>query len=193
MANRGPFDNLTGISALSEITRRLGGLGNQIKDAVEQAQQAAQQGAQQSGNNTGEQVFTINTPNGPVNGVSQMSFRVGSLSDRMKPAAGRGGPSAATRAERPRKAAPDIDGAREPLVDCFDEGTTFLVTAELPGVSADSITVTLEANELLIEATGQRKYRARMAMPAPVDALSLEHALRNGILEARLTKIASQS
>jgi HSP20 family molecular chaperone IbpA len=194
MANRGPFDNLTGIDALSEITRRLGGLGSQIKDAVEQAQQAAAENAKHTGQGeAGEHHFSINTPNGPVSGVSQMSFRVGSLSDRMKPAAGRNGPSAAARAERPRKAGPEIDGAREPMVDCFDEGATLLVTAELPGVGANDISVTLEANALLIETRGVRKYRARTVLPSPVDAATLVHELRNGILEARLSKQAGQA
>jgi HSP20 family molecular chaperone IbpA len=181
MSGHNPFDKLTGLAALSEISRRLGSIGEQVKDAVSQAQAAGAQGA--------EQRFTINTAKGPVEGVSQMSFKVGSLSDRM-PASRptRGGMAART--ERSRTAAPDIDGAREPMVDCFDEGETLVVTAELPGVLAGEVTLSVQDGELLVETTGQRRYRARQHFAVPVDAASLTHELRNGILEARIRKVA---
>jgi HSP20 family molecular chaperone IbpA len=188
MAER-PFDKMTGLAALSEISRRLGGIGGQVKDAIIEAQMKAASG--QTGDHTGEQRFTVNTARGPVDGMSQMSFRIGSLSDRVPMGRGNRSPSSggmAARSEHARKTAPDLDGAREPMVDCFDEGDTLVITAELPGVAAGDVIVTLDGDALLIETTGARRYRTRQLLPIAVDPASLTHALRNGILEARITK-----
>jgi HSP20 family molecular chaperone IbpA len=187
---RDPLTPMTGLAALAEISRRLGGLGDQIKGAVDMAQKMGAGAGDGSMSHVAEKRFSIPTPNGPAEGVTQMSFRVGSLSDRMSGA--RGGrntpPSAASRAERPRKPSPDVDGAREPMVDCFEETDAVLVTAEMPGVAAAEIKVSVVDGALLIETTGERRYRAAQALPADVDPASLVFALRNGILEARLAR-----
>jgi HSP20 family molecular chaperone IbpA len=191
MAQR-PFDKMTGLAALSEISRRLGGIGGQVKDAIIESQMRSASG--QTADHTREQRFTVNTAKGPVEGVSQMSFRVGSLSDREPMGRGNRTPSSggmAARAEHARKAAPDLDGAREPMVDCFDEGDTVVITAELPGVLAGDVVVTLDGETLLIETTGARRYRTRQPLPVAVEPASLTHALRNGILEARVTKLGA--
>ena len=188
MSGRSPFDKLTGLEALTEIGRRLSGLGAQVKDAVQDAQANT---SGQPGAVNGEKRFTINTPGGPVEGVSQMSFRVGSLTDRMPSSRGQTQTSpsgAAARAERTAKPAPNVDGTREPLVDCFDEGTALVVTAELPGVSADRVMVSIDGDSLLIEAQGSRPYRTRQVLSAAVDPSTLTYELRNGILEARIAK-----
>ncbi|MGL4243554.1 MAG: Hsp20/alpha crystallin family protein [Beijerinckiaceae bacterium] len=184
MAARDPFGNLTGLAALSEIGRRLGDLGAQVKDAVN---------ASQTGGAAGERQFTIETADGPVRGVTQSSFRVRTLADAAGRSAPRRSGGMAGRAERTRPQAPDVDGAREPMVDCFDEGDAVLVTAELPGVLAGEISLSVEAGVLTIETTGARRYRARQPLPAPVDAGSLSHEFRNGILEARIAKAGAAS
>jgi HSP20 family protein len=178
VSNRNPLDQLTGLAALQEITKRLGELGSEVANA---ANRKAGEGA------ASERSFTIDTPNGPVSGMSRMSFRVGSLSDRM-PRGGAARPQAARTAERTRKAAPDLDGTRPPLVDCFDEGDAVVITAELPGVTEDQIRVTVEAASVLIETTGSRRYRTEETLPYPVRAESLSTVLRHGILEIRLAR-----
>jgi HSP20 family protein len=93
------------------------------------------------------------------------------------------------RAERPsRAAAPDVAGAREPLVDSFDEGDDIVVTAELPGVRTDEIDLTIDGEDLVIRTTGQRRYHARQPLGGPVLAGSLSPELRNGILSVRIRK-----
>ena len=192
MSGRSPFDKLSGLEALTEIGRRLSGLGAQVKDAVQDAQTNAQA---PNGSTDAEKRFTINTPNGPREGVSQMSFRVGSLSDRMASQRGQSSsnaPGMAARAERTAKPTPNVDGTREPLVDCFDEGKTLVVTAELPGASADHISVSIIGDTLMIEANGSRPYRARQILSAAVDLATLTYEFRNGILEARMTKLTGE-
>jgi HSP20 family protein len=178
VSGRDPLSALTGLAALQEISKRLGQLGEHVTNA-----------ASGKGEQTSEQSFTINTPNGPVKGVSQMSFRVGSLSGRMpRQGAGARRPAASTTAERTRKAAPDLDAARPPLVDCFDEGDTVVITAELPGVTEDQLHITAAELSVTIETTGSRRYRTEEQLPQPVRPDSLMTVLRHGILELRLTK-----
>jgi HSP20 family molecular chaperone IbpA len=187
--SRDPLTPMTGLAALAEISRRLGGLGEQLKGAVDLAQKMGSGDGPVS--HVAERRFSIPTPNGPAEGVTQMSFRIGSLADRAGGgrASTRSAPrSAASRAERHRKPAPEVDGAREPMVDCFAEDGSVLVTAEMPGVSAAEVEARVEGGALLIEATGQRRYRAVQPLPSDIDPASLTVALRNGILEVRLAR-----
>ena len=185
-----------GRQALDEITTRLGSLMNEVKNAFEQGQAATQGKAE----NTRE--FSIDTPAGPLKGMA--SFRMGSLADR----AGAGGASpsrdasqhevkrkpAATSATRPAaKPAAEMADAREPMVDLFDEQREILIVAELPGVKPDEVTVTLEDSAVIISTSGARRFRAVRALPCTVDEASLSRAMRNGILEVRLTKIATDN
>jgi HSP20 family protein len=187
MTRRGPLDGLTGLEALAEIGKRLGALPDAVKSAVAKAPDG------RSGEHARESHFTIDTPAGPLKGVTSMSFRTGSLDGaaaRRTGAASAG--SAAARAERPRRAAaPDLQGAREPLVDCFDEGEELVVTVELPGVRPDEVDLAVDGEDLRIATTGARKYRAVQPLGHAVVAASLTPELRNGILSVRLRKISA--
>ncbi|MGL5114992.1 MAG: Hsp20/alpha crystallin family protein, partial [Beijerinckiaceae bacterium] len=77
--------------------------------------------------------------------------------------------------------------------DCFEDDTSILVTAEMPGVAAADIKVSMVDGALLIEATGERRYRATQPLPADIDPASLAFALRNGILEVRLARTGAAS
>jgi HSP20 family molecular chaperone IbpA len=178
MTRRPPFDALTGLDALAEIGRRLGDLPDQVKAAMQEAGTAG-------ASNASEKHFTIDTPAGPLKGVA--SFRTGSLAGAR--AANSGMTRRPLRPERPaRAAAPDLAGAREPMVDCFDEGNEIVVTAELPGVRPEEVALTIEDGALVIRTTGERRYHARQELGADVVAPSLTPELRNGILSVRLQK-----
>lgn len=83
---------------------------------------------------------------------------------------------------------PVVADVREPLVDLFDEGDEILVVAELPGVSAAQIAVTLQDDILSIETSGERRYAKEILLPGAVAAASLSQSYTNGILELRLKK-----
>jgi HSP20 family protein len=180
MTRRGPLDGLTGLEALAEIGKRLGQLPHAVKDAVASAQGG------QGGEGTRQHEFTIDTPAGPLKGVASMGFRSGSLAGAGQR---RGAPGASPR-PRSRAAAPDVQGAREPLIDCFDEGDDIVVTAEMPGVRPDELDFGIEDDALVIRSTGERRYHAAVPLPAPVVTASLAPELRNGILSVRLRKAA---
>ncbi len=181
----------TGREAFSEITTRLGSLMSEVKTAFEQGQ-AAQAGAgENAGENTRE--FSIDTPAGPLKGMA--SFRVGTLADR----AGASSSRDASQHEVKRKASSrstaqppaEMADAREPLVDLFDEADEILIVAELPGVKPEEVTVTVGESAVIITTTGARRFRAVQVLPCAVDEASLTRAMRNGILEVRLTKIGA--
>jgi HSP20 family protein len=83
---------------------------------------------------------------------------------------------------------PEVADVREPLVDVFDEGQEVVIVAELPGVGEDEIRVEVQDDVLSLETTGERKYAKEILLPAPVDAVSMQKAHKNGILELRLKK-----
>ncbi len=176
MSGRSPFDNLTGLAALSEIGRRLGDLGDKVRDTLKDGGSGEMRSA-------GARTESFS------GGVAQSSFRIRTLSGGAAGGPSRRGGGMAARAERAKATAPDLDGAREPLVDCFDEGDAFVVTAELPGVQADEITLMIDEGAFAIETTGARRYRARQPLPTDAQAGSLSQEFRNGILVVRIAKL----
>jgi HSP20 family protein len=78
---------------------------------------------------------------------------------------------------------------REPLVDVLDEGNSFLVIAELPGVQSEDISIEVKGDILELKAeTKDRKYVKEALLPSPVDADSLKYSYKNGVLEIKLKK-----
>src|SRR5262245_14438847 len=82
-----------------------------------------------------------------------------------------------------------VDDVHEPLVDLFDEGGEFVVTAELPGAREDEITVEQRDAVLVIESHGERRYAKRIPLPGAIDGESLRTKYNNGVLEIRARKV----
>lgn len=95
--------------------------------------------------------------------------------------------------------------ARQPLTDIIDEGKTFRIVIELPGVEKKDISIHVEPTFLTIDAkvkTGAEEkkkgyyYRERsleayhrsFSLPAPVIPEKTQASFNNGILEIILTK-----
>jgi HSP20 family protein len=86
---------------------------------------------------------------------------------------------------------PQAAPAQQPITEIFEDGDTVVVVAELPGADPGGITCRPEGKTLLIEATGARRYRKDLKLPASVRAEGLSQTYRNGILEVRMTKAPS--
>ncbi|MFD2030703.1 Hsp20/alpha crystallin family protein [Ancylobacter dichloromethanicus] len=82
-----------------------------------------------------------------------------------------------------------MEDVREPLVDVFDEADEIIVTAEIPGVAENEISLALDGNRLSLSTTGRHLYAKTITLPGPVDPASLERSHRNGILQAKLRKV----
>jgi HSP20 family protein len=91
--------------------------------------------------------------------------------------------------ERTPPAAPAArQSPRQPIVEVHEEGGEIVVVAELPGADPKTITCRPEQKRLLIEATGARRYRKEVQLPAAVQATGMQQSFQNGILEVRLIR-----
>ncbi|OUJ18250.1 Molecular chaperone HSP20 family, IbpA [Methanonatronarchaeum thermophilum] len=78
------------------------------------------------------------------------------------------------------------DEGRGPLVDVFDEGEQVTVTAEIPGVDEEDISVVVQDSRLLIEAESESdRYYREVELPRSVDRESMDMDYKNGVLSLR--------
>jgi len=82
-----------------------------------------------------------------------------------------------------------VDDVREPLVDVFEEDDEMVITAELPGVAEQDISVRFDGDMVIIETSGDRRYAKETLLPAPVAGDDdVERSYNNGVLEVRVRK-----
>jgi HSP20 family protein len=96
-----------------------------------------------------------------------------------------------------------------PAVNLYDDGESFLVRAEIPGIDKDSLEITARGEQLTIR--GERvlppagesasyhrrereggRFRRVVTLPARVDSSQVEATYRNGILEIVLPRVAEE-
>lgn len=157
------------LAGISAVFRGLGSFVELLGNMVEQGEhQVKRQGA-----------FKIKTLGEQAQGVYGFTIRTGL-----------GGTPEVRRFGnvRPSPNGPVVSDVREPLVDVFDEGEEIVVTAELPGVADEELTLTVAASVLSLETTGTRRYAKEIVLPIPVDTSSLRRSFRNGILQVQLRK-----
>ncbi|MEM8595053.1 MAG: Hsp20/alpha crystallin family protein [Pseudomonadota bacterium] len=190
-----------GREALEEIEARLGtvfgALGAALKGAVDVASTAETAGKEgvefsrdrkgrgEDGPDTGGRGAGI----GPIRTHSSVRVRVGGLDI--------GDPSETSDPEerdvtrpvnRPSSSSrePKSAASEEPrpltLTTNLEDGM-WIVTAEVPGVGGDQVSVSVEGGTLSIEASGIFHYRGTIATPPGLDTASLTHRVTNGILE----------
>lgn len=157
----------------------VGGLFRQLGEAVDLLGKLVEVG----GAHTRQGEFRVKGLGDKAHGVYGFSIRTGL------------GGEAGTRVERfgnvhPSREGFVVDEVREPLVDVFDEGDEFAVTAELPGVKEAEIAVEFKADRLTIESKGDRRYAKEIVLPGEVDPESLHKKYNNGVLEMRMRKRA---
>jgi HSP20 family protein len=71
----------------------------------------------------------------------------------------------------------------------FDEGTEIVITAELPGVREDEITIEQRDSVLAISSSGERRYAKEVLLPGAIDGSSVKKKYNNGVLQIRARKI----
>ncbi|HEX9443103.1 MAG TPA: Hsp20/alpha crystallin family protein [Candidatus Binatia bacterium] len=96
-------------------------------------------------------------------------------------------------------------GVREPAVDIYEDGDDLVVKAEMPGLDADDIDVTLTDHLLILRGEKQKEeevnendyYRSErvygafvrsIPLPAETDTENVRANFKNGVLEIRLPK-----
>lgn len=80
---------------------------------------------------------------------------------------------------------PVVQDVREPLVDVIEEADKILVVAEMPGVTAEDISLQLDENVMSLEARGKsgRKYRKEVMLPVAVKREKISISCNNGIVQ----------
>ncbi|MCF8308421.1 MAG: Hsp20/alpha crystallin family protein [Bacteroidales bacterium] len=84
---------------------------------------------------------------------------------------------------------PVVEDEREPITDFFDEKEEMVITAEMPGVEEENITINLREDILEISAKAKnRKYHKEIMLPHKVEKQDYKSKYNNGILEIRIKK-----
>lgn len=94
----------------------------------------------------------------------------------------------------PSKVQAGARGFSTPAVDIFESDAAFRIVAELPGVVAEDVSLSLEPESLTLSAPRRDQpldYRRKFTLSVPVEAEKVEARLEDGVLELELPKAAS--
>ncbi len=81
---------------------------------------------------------------------------------------------------------PVVQETREPLVDVIEEPDHVLVVAEMPGVTADDVSVSVDDDVMSVEAKRKdKKYRKEVLLPKAVSKKGIAVSCNNGIVEIK--------
>ncbi|HNX18468.1 MAG TPA: Hsp20/alpha crystallin family protein [Methanoregula sp.] len=77
-------------------------------------------------------------------------------------------------------------GSDEPVPEVTRIGDEICVVADLPGVTEETLKITLDGTTLTIDGNNtQRPYHATATLP-PADPATMKHALKHGVLQVTL-------
>ncbi|MEL6998757.1 MAG: Hsp20/alpha crystallin family protein [Pseudomonadota bacterium] len=170
----------SGREALEEIETRLGDLFGTLGTALNSVIDLANDAESRNGDGL-ERSFDVS--NGAFRAQSSVRVRVGGLD---------GGSARDTRdvskpvnQPKSRSTQDAKPSAREPVIDTFTDEGYWVLTAEMPGIPEDAVSIKVDGNMLVLKAEGSQSYRTEVNIPPELDPESLEHAVTNGILEMR--------
>jgi len=79
---------------------------------------------------------------------------------------------------------PVVQEVREPLVDVLEEPNRILVISEMPGVTKDDVSVSIDDDVMSIKAERkEKKYRKEVLLPKPVSREPISISCNNGIVQ----------
>jgi HSP20 family protein len=155
----------------------LGGILKGLGDLVEKLGDLSKAGEQLS--RTGE----IHGPGKELKGIYGFTVKVGLGDDRPLVE-----PFGNIRQDR-QSGHTVVQEVREPVVDVFEEEDHVLVVAEMPGITAEDLRVTVEDDLLTLSAErGDKKYRKEVLLPASFTREKTQVACNNGVVEIKCMK-----
>lgn len=81
---------------------------------------------------------------------------------------------------------PIVQEVREPMFDVIEERGHVVVVAEMPGVTAKDVSVSVDDDVMSITAErNEKKYRKEVLLPKPVSTKDIKISSNNGIVEIR--------
>ena len=78
-----------------------------------------------------------------------------------------------------------------PAVDIYETETGLTLIADLPGVSREKLTLTIEAGVLSLVGCGPTCFRRQFQLPEALDLEQVQAALQHGVLTLHLPKAAA--
>jgi HSP20 family protein len=79
---------------------------------------------------------------------------------------------------------PVVQEVREPLVDVIEEPNRIVVVAEMPGITAEDVVLSIDDDLISIEAERKgKKYRKEILLPKPVSRQKASISCNNGIVQ----------
>jgi HSP20 family protein len=152
----------------------LGGILKGLGDLVEKLGDLSKAGEQLS--RTGE----IQGPGKEVKGIYGFTVKVGLGDDKPRVE-----PFGNIRQDR-QSGHTVVQEVREPVVDIFEVDDHVLVVAEMPGITAEDVRVTVEDDLLTISAErGDKKYRKEVLLPASSTREKTQVTCNNGVVEIK--------
>jgi len=161
---------------VSQIEHNLGGLLGALGDALGDMVNKLEDGAGGSVNRD----MTIDTEKGPLRAHAGIRVRMGGLSGSDSENA----TSAPPKPVNPDRAKPTARAPSErPLsYELLEDGTGWILTADMPGVTSDEIDLRAKDDVLHVTTTGKRRYAAAITLGPGLDTAKITRSLRNGIL-----------
>ncbi|TFG25853.1 MAG: Hsp20/alpha crystallin family protein [Promethearchaeota archaeon] len=92
----------------------------------------------------------------------------------------------------PYSGEPEVNSAREPMVEVNEENDQIIVIAEMPGVTKEDVEIKATSRTLTISTkigSYSRNYRKEVELPCPINSDYAKARLQNGILEVKLKKL----
>ena len=86
---------------------------------------------------------------------------------------------------------PETNLPRIPAADVFESDDAVRIVLDVPGVSADEVELTVEADELRLVTSGSRRYHRTFRLADTIDTDGIEATVANGLLTLDLPKAAS--
>lgn len=152
----------------------LGGILKGVEDLVEKLGELAETGDQLS--RTGE----IHGSGKELKGIYGFTVKVGLGDDRPRVE-----PFGNIRQDR-ASGHTVVQEVREPAVDVFEEEDHVLVVAEMPGIGAEDVQITVEDDLLTLSAKhGDKKYRKEVLLPASSTREKTRVTCNNGVVEIK--------
>lgn len=152
----------------------LGALGDVIAEVSERLESGQSREVRKS--------FEVDTGRGPVRAEAGVRVRFADDGGRSQTSS-----RPAAQPVNPRRPSPPTSSSESKVraidYDVFDDGDTWRLSADIPGVDQGELNLADDDRELVIETTGARKFAARCPLPEGVSAKDLDVSLRNGILE----------
>lgn len=167
-----PSQNPTIETALNTLIGNLGEVISQATAGLDAAK----------GNST-ENTQTVDTPFGKIKTSTSLRLRVGGLTPAK---------SVSPQPVNPQRPAakPSKTTAKDLDYDLFEDDEVWILTADLPGVLVEQLSLTEEDNAIILQTTGQRVFRARIPMPCACPVERIQTDLTNGILTLTFPKVS---